>query len=454
MLYEVIMESIRRRIEEGTYKPGDKLPTVRALSQQFGCSKSTVVKAYDELENIHAVYSVPKSGYYVVDSRLSRAKPAPDLRKIDFYSAGPDKQAMPYRDFQHCMNQAIDLYKEEMFTYSEIQGLRSLRAELARHLQDLQVFADPDRIVVVSGSQQALHLLISLPFPNGKRNICVEQPTHVAFIDSLDVQGAVAYGIEMTKNGIDLERLEFIFKHHDIKFFYTVTRFHNPTGYSYTNAERRKIVDLAQKYDVYVIEDDYMGDLDADSKQDPMFAYDPSGRVIYTKSFSKVMLPGLRLGAAVIPESMKASFLRAKFASDLHTPVLMQGALEIYLKSGMYRAHVRRMRDMYRRKGMLLQEAFQTFLSPDTVYSGAESGFYSTIELPRPLKAEQLIARMEREQVFLDNAQKMYLPGFAKSNVVRLSVSQVEDEAIAVGVRKIAEGIAELQRERTMVRFK
>lgn len=88
---------------------------------------------------------------------------------IDFLSAGPDKNAMPYRDFQHCINQAIEVYKEEMFTYSEIQGLPSLREELARHLRELQVFTVPDRICVVSGSQQAIHLLISLSFPNGKK---------------------------------------------------------------------------------------------------------------------------------------------------------------------------------------------------------------------------------------------------------------------------------------------
>ncbi|UOQ45915.1 aminotransferase class I/II-fold pyridoxal phosphate-dependent enzyme [Halobacillus salinarum] len=113
--------------------------------------------------------------------------------------------------------------------------------------------------------------------------------------------------------------------------FYTVSRFQHPTGYSYSNHERKKIVELARKYDVYIIEDDYMGDLDTKRKADPMFAYDPSGRVIYTKSFSKVLLPGLRLGMAVLPEALLDDFAKAKFAADVHTPVVTQGALEIYL---------------------------------------------------------------------------------------------------------------------------
>lgn len=85
-----------------------------------------------------------------------------------------------------------------------------------------------------------------------------------------------------------------------------------------------------------------MGDLDFNLKQDPMFAYDTSGRVIYTKSFSKILLPGLRLGLTVIPDSMKEVFLQAKFAADLHTPVLTQGALEIYFKNGMFHAHIKK----------------------------------------------------------------------------------------------------------------
>ncbi|MFC4811947.1 PLP-dependent aminotransferase family protein [Paenibacillus sp. GCM10023250] len=453
MIYAEVMKNIEREIDCEALKPGVKLPSIRSLAKQFDCSVNSVIKAYAELEKKHKIYAVPKSGYYVVQRAPSRRSGSTDEGIIDFLSAGPDKTAMPYRDFQHCINQAIEVYKEEMFTYSEIQGLYALRTELARHLRELQVFTVPDRICVVSGSQQALHLFISLRFPNGKRNICVEQPTHISLIESIKYQQVQAYGIEITSSGLDLERLEYLFHHCDIKFFYTVTRFHNPTGYSYSNAERRKIVELAQKYDVYIIEDDYLGDLDPDTRQDPMFAYDPSGRVIYTKSFSKVMLPGLRLGLAVIPEFMRDMFLTAKFASDLHTPVLTQGALEIYLKSGMFKAHIQRMRSIYSRKAALLQQAYQEKLPPSAAYSGSLSGFYSTIRLPNPLKAKTFIEHLNKDHVQVDNAQKMYLPEFEQDSVIRLSVSQVEEERIEAGVQKIADAMKELLHTPPQVKF-
>lgn len=453
MIYAEVMKMIEEQIDSGELKPGKKLPSIRSLAKRFDCSINTVIKAYAELEKKHIIYSVSKSGYYVVDKVPSSHSGSANTGLIDFLSAGPDKKAMPYRDYQHCINQAIEVYKEEMFTYSEIQGLPSLRVELARHLRELQVFTVPNRICVVSGSQQAIHLLISLRFPNGKRNICVEQPTHMSMIESIRYHQTKVYGIEITPTGLDMERLEQLFKYNDIKFFYTVTRFHNPTGYSYSNKERRKIVELAQKYDVYIIEDDYLGDLDHDTHQDPMFAYDPSGRVIYIKSFSKVMLPGLRLGLAVIPDFLRDSFLSAKFASDLHTPVLTQGALEIYLKSGMFKAHIQRMRSIYRRKAVILQKAYQEKLPPGALYSGSHSGFYSTIRLPSPLKAKTFIEHLQKDNVYVDDARKMYLPEFVQDSVIRLSVSQVEEGAIEIGVQIIARVMEELINTTPQVKF-
>lgn len=440
--YEEIIKEIQIRIANGRIQPGGRLPSIRVFSLEMSCSVNTVVKAYSEMEREHKIYSVPKSGYFLLENRQPENSISQEV--IDFSSAGPDRWNMPYRDFQHCINQAIEFYKEEMFQYSEPLGLASLRLQLSKQLQDLQVFAPPERICVVTGSQQALDLLVSLPFPNGKKEICVEQPTHFSFIESVSTRGINAHGIEMTKNGIDLKYLEKIFKENPIKFFYTVSRFQNPTGYSYSNIEKKKIVELAQKYDVYIIEDDYMGDLDTKKKADSMFVYDPTGRVIYTKSFSKVLLPGLRLGLAVLPEALIDSFTKVKFAADVHTPVLTQGALEIYLQSGMFRAHIQGLRKKYKEKGIILKKAFLEYLPAEVSFTGAESGFYSTIELPSKIKAKYLVHHLKKKNVHVQDATEMYFAAYRKENLIRLSVSQVDDRKIRLGIQKIGEGIREL----------
>ena len=441
-----IAEEIKQQLTNGLLAAGDKLPSVRQLAETTNCSKNTVLKAYSELEKEHIIYPIPQSGYYIVNDFK---QPDEHSDVIDFLSAGPDKQLLPYKDFQHCLNQAIETYKEELFTYSDLQGLPSLRTEITKNLQNSQVFTDPDRVVIVSGSQQAIHLLTALPFPNGKKNILIEQPTYFGMIESLELNQVTTFGIELSMDGIDLERLEYLFRNNDIKFFYVIPRFHNPLGHSYTNREKKKIVELANKYDVYIVEDDFLGELERDTKADPFFAFDPSGRVIYIQSFSKVFLPGLRIASVVLPNSMMKSFLRYKFSSDFNSPVLSQGALEIYLKSGMYHSHLKKIKEVYFHKIQLLKNACEQFLPRGTDYTKPDSGFYLAIYLPPHLSAKKLALLLSEQQVFVDDTNRMFLAEFNKDNLIRLCISQVSEHQIQSGIEKIAQTMTVMENKRS-----
>ena len=438
--YKGILDWVKQQIEDEKLKTGDKLPSIRQLAEQFHCSKNTVVKGLLELEKQHIVYAKPKSGYYLVDDYPTSVQQEFD---IDFLSAGPDKRIMPYEDFQHCMNQAIDHYKEQLFTYSDQQGLLSLRKEVAKYLQHLQVFTKPDRLVITSGSQQALHILSAIPFPNGKKNILIEQPTYFGMIDSLQLNQVKTFGIELSMEEIDLERLENLFRIHDLKFFYIIPRCHNPLGHHYTNEEKKKIVALAEKYDVYIVEDDFLAELDTDSKADPLFAYEPNGRVIYVKSFSKVFLPGLRIAAVVLPEKMIPSFINNKFCTDFNTSPLSQGALEIYLKNGMFQYHLEKVKKLYIKKMNTLIEACSLYLPNCVQFTKPKSGFYLTIFLPSHIDTDKLITRMQKKHIYVDNASRMYLAE-NKKKAIRLSISQVNEQKIHFGIQQLAAGIMDL----------
>ncbi len=344
------------------------------------------------------------------------------------------------------MNQAIDIYKEELFTYSDQQGLYSLRVQIVKYLQNLQVFTQPERVVVVSGSQQALNLLASMPFPNGKNNILIEQPTYFGFIETINLQQATAFGIELSEEGIDFDRLEYIFRNNDIKFFYIIPRFHNPLGHCYTNKEKKKIVELAERYYVYIVEDDFLGDLDPNGKSDPLFSFDPSGRVIYVKSFSKVFLPGLRVAAVILPTLMIRNFLRYKFSADFNSSAISQGTLEIYLKSGMFTSHLKKIKKVYRSKMQILKEACVLLLPEDTQFSKPTSGFYLSIRLPENILAKQVVHLLNEQRIFVDDASRMYLPEYKMDNLLRLSISQVKESQIKPGVESIAHVISLISR--------
>lgn len=441
-----IVEEIKEQLTNGQLIAGSKLPSVRQLAETCSCSKNTVLKAYSELEKEHIIYAIPQSGYYIVND-FKRPDNQPDV--IDFLPAGPDKQLLPYMDFQHCLNQAIETYKEELFTYSNLQGLPSLRTEIVKNLQHSQVFTDPNRVVIVSGSQQAIHLLTALPFPNGKKNVLIEQPTYFGMIESLELNQVTTFGIDLSMDGIDLARLDYLFRNNDIKFFYVIPRFHNPLGHSYTNREKKRIVELANKYDVYIVEDDFLGELESDTKADPFFAFDPSGRVIYIQSFSKVFLPGLRIASVVLPKIMMRSFLRYKFSSDFNSPVLSQGALDIYLKSGMYHSHLKKIKEVYFHKIQLLKHACEQFLPQGTHYTKPDSGFYLSIYLPEHLSAKKLALLLSEQQVLVDDTNRMFLADFNKDNLIRLCISQVPEHLIIKGIEKIAQTITELDNKKS-----
>ncbi|MGV2794604.1 GntR family transcriptional regulator, partial [Clostridium perfringens] len=131
--YLLILSDLELKLNEGHYRPGQKLPSVRDAAKLYECSVSTVVRAYTELEKRHAVYSIPQSGYYVVDKPASEIT-AEDDDWIDFSSAMPDVHVFPYLDFQHCLNKAIDTYKQQLFTAGDSRGLGKLRQTLVSHL--------------------------------------------------------------------------------------------------------------------------------------------------------------------------------------------------------------------------------------------------------------------------------------------------------------------------------
>jgi len=433
--YMVVVDWIKRELQEDRLRSGSKLPSIRELSMQLQCSKNTVLKAYDYLQLEHIIYAKPQSGFYIVNDYVTSVAHS-DV--IDFLAAGPMKNLIPYKDFQHCLNTAIDTFQEELFQYGDPQGLYSLRMEIAKRLQNLQVFTNPEQLVIVSGSQQALHLLTLMNFPNGKCNIVIEQPTYFGMVDVIEISGVQAFGVELKMDGIDLHKLEQLFKEQQIKFFYVIPRFHNPLGHEYTNEEKKKIIALANKYDVYIVEDDFLGELDQNTKADPFFSFDTENRVIYIQSYSKTFLPGLRIASMILPKAFIVPFLKYKQSADFTSPILSQGALAIYLKSGMYARHLQRVKNIYAEKMMVLTKTCAAYLPPEVTYTKPTNGYYLALYCPQHISAKKIAKLLEIENVIVDAADRMFLPDYKNDALIRLCISQVTERQIKEGVQKIA----------------
>ncbi|MFZ5352162.1 MAG: PLP-dependent aminotransferase family protein [Bacillota bacterium] len=445
--YIEIVDYIVNNASKGTFKKGSRLPSIRELATQFECSKATVIRAFDELEDRHIIYSVPQSGYYMVDSLSKKTDSVSQLFDlIDFSAAAPEIDLLPYKDFQHCINQAIDLHKDILFNYSDTQGLPSLRKTLSKQLMTSQVFKKPDDIFITSGSQQALYLLAVMPFPNGKTNILVEQPVYSSFLKILELNGITAVGISRYAEGFDTDQLENLFKTGNIKFFYTIPRFHNPTGYSLSNIQKKEIARLACKYNVYIVEDDYLADLDQSSKNDPVMTYDEGEKIIYIKSFSKTLLPGLRIGYVILPRLLHNKFLDYKRCMDINSSVLSQGALDIYFDNGMYEAHIDKARMTYVDRMKHLENALERhkLIKSDTANSSC--GFFKMLELPEHIDAKILSHKLWEKNVVIKDAGPYYLQDFYKQNHVRISIFRTDKSKIDSGIKEIAAEIDNMNR--------
>ena len=431
---EAVEAYIKERIKCGTLPTGTRLPSVRTIARELHCSVGTVLSAYEALEQDKLVYSVPKSGYYVLDSSLLHSlSPAAPL--IDFATTALDSRIIPYSDIQSCINCAIDLYRENLFAYSDIKGLPSLIQALKKYLIDCQVFTGEENIIVTTGSQMALHILCEMPLPTGRSKILIEQPTYYGMVKAAELTHTPCVGIERTADGLDFNRLEQIFREEKIKFFYIIPRFHNPTGGSLSRMDMERLVCLAEKYHVYLVEDDIAGDLALDNRSAPLFYYDTHERTIYIKSFSKMVMPGLRIAAVVLPQGLVSDFLLHKEYIDMTSPILSQGALEIYLKNGMFQHHKNKLRTIYAARMKCLDEVVASCrTSREIDWPIPKSGFFSCLRCRRHIHYPLLAAELFKQQIRITDANKYFLPEFQDYRHLRVSVSKVSESEIRRGV--------------------
>ena len=326
--YQRIVDKITKDIKEGKLATGQKIPSVRKLAERYHCSKDTAQKALIELKYQKYIYAVPKSGYYVLENAQEE--------KQDLELPVRDDRHQAYEDFRLCVNETLIGREKYLFNYyPQQEGLEDLRRSVQKLMLDSAVYASRDQLVLTSGTQQALYILSQIDFPNQKERILVEQPTYHRINDLLLAQKLPCETIERTPQGINLGELEKIFQSGKIKFFYTIPRFHYPLGHSYSRQDKEEILRLAQLYNVYVVEDDYLSDFDG--RRELTFHYlDNSQRVIYIKSFSTSLFPALRITALLLPPQIQKTFIAYKSAVDYDSNLIMQKALSLYIDSLMF----------------------------------------------------------------------------------------------------------------------
>lgn len=437
-VYVQIRDYLSRLIQSGKMPAGQKLPSIRALSTSIQVNKLTVIEAYSLLEADGLIHARQGSGYFVNFTATpyftlrSTFAPSQDViisqgggaffeqytasiqaRQqrdiVDFSSGFPPTSSSD--NFQRVAKRAFTKAGDILFQEDFPQGQISLRQLIAQMLvqQGLEVL--PEEIIITSGSQQALSLVMQYYLQKGDGDwVIVETPTYHGVLGILENLGAKVIGIPMTAEGMNLELLEQYLKSHRPKLIYTISTLHNPTGITTSQAHRQALLALAQQYECHILEDNAYEGLNFEPVPAPIKALDTHNLVTYISTFSKTLMPGLRVGYMVVTGEHHRHLVKQKLLNDLHVSTVSQAIVSEFLASGHYRRHLSRVRTSNLQGRNVMLQALERYF-PDVVsWTIPKGGLFLWTHLPDYLPI-QAICRDALAQNVLVADGAAFFPG-------------------------------------------
>lgn len=435
--YITIYQQLKEDIQQEVYSDGQKLPSIRLLAKIHQCSIETIKHALQLLVENELIYAKNRSGFYVLQKEKESIA-MEESTLIDFGSSTADGIAFPYQDFQLCLKKATENYKQDFFKYGNSQGLPELIHTLQDWFKSQQIYTKSENIFITTGVQQALFILSRLNFPNNKQTILVETPSYHLMLAILQTENMPFLTIKRQDKQFDWELLEYYFKEKDIKFFYVTPRISNPLGLSYTESEKKRLVALAQQYNVYLIEDDYLADFVDNPTNQPLHFYDTNERVIYLKSFSKIMFPGLRIGACLLPDKLTASFQQYRSILEIDSGMFSQAGLNLYIKTGMFDHHVEQTKKHQRERNETFLKAIIKYDREHLFQPNIFQTYKTFIELPHNVSKSMFEKELELHNVNLDNMSRHFTnQDNLKNTLYGLELFNLTPNQITKGVQKI-----------------
>ncbi|MDR0758537.1 MAG: PLP-dependent aminotransferase family protein, partial [Treponema sp.] len=323
--------------------------------------------------------------------------------------------------------------------YGATEGYPGLRELIIPLVEDLGITGiGIDNVLMVSGGGQGLDLLCKA-FCNPGDVVLVEDPTFLGFLPTAQAYSARTIGIRPGAEGLDLEDLEEKLKEYRPKLVYCIPNFSNPTGKTYTAANRAAIVELAEKYDTIVIEDDPYGRLRFAGESIPVIkSFDAADRVAYVSSFSKTVSPGLRLGFVIAHKDIIRKLAIGKQGADLHSSNLTQLIIRKYLEKGYFFPNVDKSLPVYRTRRNAMIDALDRYMPEEFVHTNPEGGLFIWGEFGAALDtAEVFKDAIARNVAFIQGS--VFFAANPPANTIRLNYSNEAPERIEAGIRRLGE---------------
>ncbi len=478
-MYKQIEGFLRQSILTGALEPETRLPATRRLAQDLGVNRITVQNAYAELEADGLIFSRTGSGTFVLPpvSLAPIPKPEPGapwpLWQLDvgarsglqvtpspeemLEAAGHsdpinlaggcgDSRLFPAEDYRKVIQSIMRRDGVEALEYGDKAGYLPLRSTIARILSSQGIPARAENVLITAGSQQAIALVTQLLLRAGDA-ILVESPTYAVALELFRALGLKIVGAPMDESGLQVERLEKLLQQHHPKLVYTTPNFHNPTGSCMSVQRRRQLIALADRYNAPILEDDYVGDLRYEGRAQPALkSLDPGGRVLYVSTFSKMLMPGLRVGFMIAEGPFYDILVRYKRVNDLTTSNLHQRALEAYVTVGRYQSHLRRTALIYRKRRDALLHAIDRYLPAAVRIDPPMGGLFAWLRLPDEVSAAKLLPVACKEGVAFVPGDKFFPDGADGDHFLRLNFVSQPPEETDEGIKRLAKAIKRLGR--------
>ncbi|GGE33010.1 GntR family transcriptional regulator [Pullulanibacillus camelliae] len=473
-VYIQIKDALKEQILSGKLPAGFILPPERRFANINDVSRSTVIKAYDELKALGLVVSYRGKGTIVaeksepektheeshvfplswhplfekkindINDTVSDPMNTSHQHDVISFAAGiGDPSLFPLQQIEGMQK---NLNQAERLNFTAVEGYYPLRERLSQWMSVRGISASPKDIMILSGSMQGIDFTARTFLSPGDA-VIVEEPTFLQAIQCFKAAGAKIIGIPLDRHGLRTDILEAQLARYKPKFIYTIPTFHNPTGTVMSMERRLALLNLAYKFQVPILEDDPYGELYfSNDKPLALHALDRHGYVIYLSTFSKVLFPGMRVGWLIAPEPVLKKFAILKQITDLQANTPAQLVLNQFLREEGMEQHLHQLLPIYKgRRDMMLSVIEQgEGLIPVDIPQG---GFYLWCRIPPSVSQKELFSLCRDKGV-------SYLPGnlfFPQQSegehFIRLNYTYVSQESIKKGIGLLLEAIAQLDQK-------
>ncbi len=362
---------------------------------------------------------------------------------ISFAGGLPAPELFPIEEMKKVSCKVLNEMGQEALQYSPTEGYDPLREKIADRMKPIGINVSKDEILITSGSQQGLDFSGKIFINPGDVVLC-ESPSYLGAINAFQAYEAKFREIETDEHGMVMEDLEkALVETKNVKMIYVIPDFQNPSGRTWNLERRQKLIELANKYNIPVVEDNPYGDLVFEGERMPSIkSMDTKGLVIFLGTFSKTFCPGLRIGWVCADPKIINKYIMVKQSADLQSNSMSQRELNMYMEMYNLDKHVEKIKVVYKQRRNLMMESMKKYFPEEVKYTYPRGGLFTWVEVPDFIDTKKLMVKaLEKKVAFVPGAS--FFPNGGVNNAMRVNYSTMPEDKIVEGIKRLGELLKE-----------